>query len=85
MTTSRNERDDVWSLRTFHDHLNSQHPAIQFTMEEESEGQIPFLDTLVRKEGAEVKISVYWKPTATDRYMYIHFDLHHQRKTPREL
>ena len=46
-----------------HDHLNSQHPAIQFTMEEQSEGHIPFLDTLVRKEGAEVKTSVYRKPT----------------------
>lgn len=40
---------DVGALRTFHDHLNLQHPAIQFTMEEEAGGQIPFLDTLVRK------------------------------------
>ena len=47
-------------------------------MEEESEGQIPFLDTLVRKEETEVKTSVYRKPTATDRY--IHFDTHHQKK-----
>ena len=37
-------------LETFHQHLNSQHPSIQFTMEE-SEGKISFLDVQRSPQG----------------------------------
>ena len=37
-------------LRSFHQHLNKQHPKIQFTVEEEKDDQLPFLDVRVCKE-----------------------------------
>ncbi|XP_072039173.1 uncharacterized protein [Amphiura filiformis] len=51
------------------DHINKtdKSDSIKFTYEEESEGTIPFLDTLiVRKEDDTVKLLVYRKPTHTD-------------------
>lgn len=63
------------ALRDFHNHLNQQNPAIQFTMEEEKEDKIAFLDVLVKRVGDKARTSVYCKPTHTDRY--IHFDSHH--------
>ena len=68
-------------MNRFHDHLNGQHPAIQFTREEEVEGRIPFLDALVERKGSRMKTSVYRKPTSTDRY--IHYSSHHQRRVLR--
>ena len=62
-------------LDTFQDHLNSQHPAIQFTMEKESNGKIVFLDVLVERKGSKLSTGVYRKKTHTDRY--INFLSHH--------
>ena len=67
-------------LNRLHDHLNDQHPAIQFTGEE-VEKRIPFLDTLVERKGSGTKTSVYWKPTNMDRY--IHYGSHYQRRVLR--
>ena len=53
-------------LETFHYHLNSQHPSIQFTMEKESEGKISFLDVHIQKEEGKLSM-VYRKNTHTDR------------------
>ena len=55
--------------------LNAQHSQIQFTKEEEKDGQISFLDVLVKRENNSFKTSVYRKPTHTDRYT--HFTSHH--------
>ena len=63
------------ALGEFHSHLNNQNQDIQFTMEEESEGELPFLDTLVKRDGSKAITTVYRKPTHTDRY--IHFSSHH--------
>jgi hypothetical protein len=66
---------DDTALRDFHQHLNKQNPAIQFTIEEETEGKIPFLDVLVTRDGRRMKTSVYRKPTHTGRY--INYSSHH--------
>ena len=65
----------VNELDAFLNHLNSQYPAIQFTMEKESEGKIPFLDVLVERKGKKLSTGVYRKETHTDRY--INFKSHH--------
>ena len=45
---------------SFHSHLNSIDNNIQFTVEKESDGQLPFLDILLtREEGASISTSVY--------------------------
>ena len=50
--------------------LNQIDPNIQFTTEVESDGKLPFLDTLVtRQPGGNVTLTVYKKPTHTDQYL----------------
>ena len=44
-------------------------------MEEELRGELPFLDTLVKRDRSKAITKVYRKPTHTDRY--IHFSSHH--------
>ncbi|XP_072018334.1 uncharacterized protein [Amphiura filiformis] len=54
------------------EHLNQVDPmeSIRFTYEEEQEGKIPFLDTMiVRKPDNTVKLLVYRKKTHTDQYL----------------
>ena len=51
-------------------HINSQDPHIQFTVEPTQQGSLPFLDTLVTIEQDNTfSTSVYWKPTHTDQYL----------------
>ena len=68
--------DDVFSIipkgqcDTMLQHLNSIDPHIKFTVEQPNkEGAIPFLDTLPKPSGEEISVSVYRKPTHTDRYL----------------
>ena len=55
--------------------LNEVEPSIQFTLEEEINESIPFLDTLIMKHGNLLKFKVYRKPTNKDDLT--HFLSHH--------
>ena len=58
---------------SFHDHLNSINPCIQFTIERESDGQLPFLDIFLnREEDGSISTSVYRKAIHTDQYLCFH-------------
>ena len=50
--------------------MNSIHPKIKFTIEEENDGCLPFLDTLLkRNDDGRISVLVYRKPTHTDQYL----------------
>ena len=68
-------------LERFHQHLNQQNQSIKFTIEEEKDNQLPFLDVLVRRDGNHLRTTVYRKPTHTDRY--INFNSHHHSRVLR--
>ena len=53
-------------------HINSQDPHIQFTVEEPThQGKLPFVDTLVTIQPDNTfSTSVYRKPTHTDQYLH---------------
>ena len=64
------------TLAEFLSHLNGIiRPSIQFTMEEEQDQQIAFLDVLVKREGNKLSTAVYRKKTHTERYL--NFRSHH--------
>ena len=75
--------DDVYSilkrthLENFFQHINNLHQNIKFTMEEESNGELAFLDTLLKRNNGEISVLVYRKPTHTDQYL--HYSSHQQR------
>ena len=61
-------------------HLNKQHPRIQFTMEIEKQNQLPFLDVSLKNSPDQITPSVYRKPTHTDQYIHYHSNHHPQIK-----
>ena len=66
-------------LLIFLNHLNAQKSTIKFTMEQEINGQLPFLDVLVKRNSRHLHTSIYRKPTHMD--CYIHFKLNHHPAT----
>ena len=45
-------------------------------MEEKSNRELAFLDTLLKRNNEEISVLVYRKPTHTDQYL--HYSSHHQ-------
>jgi hypothetical protein len=66
------------NISSFHDTLNSIDPHINFTIENEKDGKIAFLDTLISRRDGLISIDVYRKPTHTDRYL--NYLSHHNQK-----
>ena len=66
-------------LQSFWDHLNSMRPTIKFTMKEESGGQLPFLDVLVKQRDQQLETSVHQK--ATHMNSYINYKSNHHPAT----
>ena len=74
--------DDVYSIlkpthleNLFH-HINNLHRNTKFTIEEESNGELAFLDTLLKRNNGEISLLVYRKTAHTDQYL--HYSSHHQ-------
>ena len=60
-------------------HLNSQHPRIKFTLDEEEVGRLPFMDvSSTRQLDGSLTRQVYQKSTHTNRYVL--FSSHHPTK-----
>lgn len=66
---------DQDKLEAFHQHLNSQHPQIEFTMEKEEDNKISFLDVAITRKNGNFTTEVYRKPTHTD--LYTRYTSHH--------
>ena len=69
-------RTDVSALRA---QLNAVHPHIQFTVEEEENESLPFLDTVITRRDSGPVFRVYRKPTNKDDF--VHYFSHHRRRT----
>jgi len=61
-------KNDTCSLIILN-YLNTQHNNIRFTIENEKQNKIPFLDTTVTRNETCFKLSLYHKPTFTGVYL----------------
>ena len=72
--------DDTFAVFTNEDEcdlflhsLNSLHPSLRFTFENESSLALPFLDVLVEKSPSTFITFIYRKPTFTGQYLSWNF------------
>ena len=56
---------DPLHVKQFQLYLNNKHSNIKFTIENEVDGKLPFLDILLTKNNNKISTSVYRKPTFT--------------------
>ena len=61
-------------MENFFQHINNLHQNIELTME--SNGELVFLDTLLKRDNGEISVLVHRKFTHTDQYLHCSF--HHQ-------
>ena len=71
------------AVTTFHNLLISIEPHVTFTIEQEYEGRLAFLDTLTTRNNGTITSDVHRKPTHTDRYLdyHSHQDKNHKIST----
>ena len=68
-------------VENFLNHLNDQHPEINFTTEIQEDNKIAFLDTLVHvQEDKTIKTTIYRKATHTDQYLDFNSNHHVKQK-----
>ena len=65
------------------DQLNSVHPKIQLTVEEERDERLPFLDTIITRTDTGPVFNVYRKPT--NKNDFVHFFSNHSRRTKEDI
>ena len=58
----------------FH-HINNLHQNIKFTLEEESNGELAFVNTSLKKNNGKISVVVYRNPMHTDQYL--HYSSHY--------
>ena len=63
-------------LENFFHHISNLHQNIKFTMKDESNGELAFLDTSLKRNNGKISVFVYRKPTHTNHYL--HYNSHHQ-------
>ena len=63
-------------LGNFFHHIKNLHQNVKFTLEEESNGELVFLEILLKRNNGEISVLVYRKPIHTDQYL--HYSSHHQ-------
>ena len=63
-------------LEKFFHHINNLYQNTKFIMEEESDGELAFLDSLLKRNNGKISVLVYRKHTHTDQYL--HYSSHHQ-------
>ena len=74
--------DDVYSiikrahLETFSHHIKNLHQNFKFTMKEENNGELAFLDTLLKRNNWKTSVLLYRKPAHTNQYL--HYSSHQQ-------
>ena len=69
------------SIKQLQDKINEVEESIQFTLESEEDGKLPFLDTLLVKDGNLLKFKVYRKPT--NKNDLLHYFSHHALQVKR--
>ncbi|XP_069947723.1 uncharacterized protein [Cherax quadricarinatus] len=63
--------------------INTLEPTIKFTLEEETDNQLPFLDVLLRTDENRLSFKVYRKPTYKNDLL--HFFSHHNTRIKRRV
>ena len=56
-------------LENFFHHIKNLCQNVKFTMEEERNAELAFLDTSLKQNNGEIFVLVYRKPTQTDQYL----------------